>query len=368
MALIRVLHVVTKMDAAGLETLIMNFYRNIDRSKVQFDFLTHRSEKGYYDDEILSLGGRIYHVPSINPFKHSHYLRALEKFFSEHREYRIVHSHINTYSMYPLRAAMKESVPIRIAHSHAMHGPIDLKMPFREYTKSKLKNYSTHNFACSLMAGNWLFGSTAISKDNFRVINNSIDSSLYTYNQKTEEIVKEEMNLKGKFVIGHIGRFNKPKNHKFLLEIFKLIHDKEATAVLLLVGDGILRQEIEKKALVLGLLESVIFTGVRADIPSLLQSMDVFVFPSLYEGLGIAAIEAQAAGVRTIVSDTIPNEAFVTDLIQKISLNNDAETWAKAILKCKGHKKTNTYESIKASGFDILEQVIELEAFYQKSY
>ena len=178
---IRVLHVVTKMDAAGIETLLMNFYRNIDREKVQFDFLTHRNEKGFYDDEIFDLGGRIYQVPQINPFKHQKYLSALDAFFSEHKEYKIVHSHINAYSMYPLRAAMKAGVPVRIAHSHIANVPFDLKTPFRIYTKSMLKRYSTYNFACSEMAGKWLYGPDAVMKDNFKVINNSINCTIFSF-------------------------------------------------------------------------------------------------------------------------------------------------------------------------------------------
>lgn len=223
----RILHVVTKMDAAGIETLLMNFYRNINRDKIQFDFLTHRSEKGFYDKEIMDLGGKIYSIPPINPLKHMNYLNALEVFFNQHKEYRVIQSHINTYSMYPLRSAMRSGIPVRIAHSHIANVPLDLKTPFRIYTRSKLKMYSTHNFACSEMAGKWLYGTSAITMKNFKVINNSINSFDYKYNEEIGIRVKKELGLVDKFVIGHIGRFNKQKNHEFLIDIFSKVHSKK---------------------------------------------------------------------------------------------------------------------------------------------
>ncbi|MEK5214647.1 glycosyltransferase family 1 protein [Psychrobacillus sp. FSL H8-0487] len=365
--LIRILHIVTKMDAAGIETLLMNFYRNIDRTKVQFDFLTHRSEKGFYDDEISELGGRIYTVPAINPFKHQQYLNSLDEFFDNHREYKIVHSHINTYSMYPLRAAMKAGVPIRIAHSHIANVPFDLKTPFRIYTKSKLTKYSTHNFACSEMAGLWLFGREIASNGTFKVINNSIDASKYVYNEVTQKNIRKQMDIEGKFVIGHIGRFSKQKNHFFLVDIFHEIYKKDPNSVLVLIGEGPLQSSIEKKIEELKLKESVIFTGVSTNVNELLQVMDVFVFPSRFEGLGIVAVEAQAAGVPCIVSEYIPEEAFITNIIEKISLSKSPNEWANAILKLGNHKKKNTLQEINKAKFDIAEQKNELEYFYLNS-
>ncbi len=365
---IRVLNVVTKMNAGGIETLLMNFYRKFDRTKIQFDFLTHRSEKGFYDDEIVELGGKLYNVPPINPFKHNKYLNALDDFFNEHKTYKIVHSHINTYSMYPLRAAMKAGVPVRIAHSHIANVPLDLKTPFRVYTKLKLKEYSTHNFACSEMAGKWLFGPKAISKDNFKVINNSIDASKYVYEETIEKRIRNKMEIGGKFVIGHIGRFNKQKNHVFLIDVFKEIHKRNPNSVLMLIGEGELYDAIRKKVENLNLTESVIFTGVRSDVHELLQAIDVFVFPSIYEGLGIVVVEAQAAGVRCIVSENIPDEAFITDLIEKVSLKKGPEKWAEIILQYRNVKKRNTLKEIKAARFDILEQAKQLEDFYQRVY
>lgn len=177
---IRVLHVVTRMDAAGLETLIMNWYRNINRERIQFDFLVHRQDEGFYDKEILELGGKIFFVPPINPFHHKKYLNSLDSFFAEHKEYRIVHSHLNTYSMWPLRSAKEAGVPIRIAHSHTSNVPLNHKTLFNLYTKAKLTNYTTNHFACSTSAGKWLFG----GKKEFNVMNNAIDSKKYIFNKE----------------------------------------------------------------------------------------------------------------------------------------------------------------------------------------
>ncbi|MEF2246818.1 glycosyltransferase family 1 protein [Paenibacillus sp. IITD108] len=360
MKTIRVLNVVTKMDAAGIETLLMNIYRNIDRKKVQFDFLTHRHDKGFYDDEILELGGKIYNVPAINPLKHGYYLNSLDNFFKNHRDYKIVHSHINTFSMYPLRAAMNAGIPVRIAHSHIANVPYDLKTPFRIYTKSKLTKYSTHNFACSEIAGRWLFGR---NKD-FKVFNNSIDTFKFIFNDKKSKEIKQKLGISGKFVVGHVGRFDSQKNHMFLLEIFKEVHRKNNNAILLLVGDGILRNKIEDKVRELNLTENVILTGVRSDLPDIYQAMDVFLFPSLYEGLGIVLIEAQAAGLPCVVANTIPKEAFITDLLSELSLDSNPEEWANEVLRQTNKVRINTYTRIKESGFDLGDEVRRLEEFY----
>lgn len=364
---IRVLNIVTKMDAAGIETLLMNFYRNIDRSRVQFDFLTHRNEKGFYDDEILRLGGRIYHVPPINPLRHSEYRSALESFFNEHKEYQIVHSHINTYSMYPLRAAMHAGIPVRIAHSHTANVPLDIKTPFRIYTKSRLKKYSTHNFACSEIAGKWLFGKEAIQEENFWVVNNSIDAAKYTYDCIVEERVKEELEVKDKLVIGHVGRFTKEKNHSFIIDIFSEVHKQLPNSALVLVGEGELFNAIKDKVNKLNLQEHVIFTGVRSDVNELFQAFDVFLFPSLFEGLGIVAVEAQAAGVNCFVSDRVPEEALVTDLITRISLSQSSTYWATMIINNRKNNKTNKLIEIKQAGFDIKEEAKKLQRFYETS-
>jgi glycosyltransferase involved in cell wall biosynthesis len=354
------------MDAGGIETMLMNLYRNIDRDKVQFDFLLHREHKGFYYDEIKELGGRIFSVPRINPFKESHYNKSLDRFFKENNDYKIVHSHNNAYSMYALRAAQKAGIPTRIAHSHTAKIPfLYYRTPIIMYCKFKIKKYTNYNFACSKVAGEWLYGKKATEKDNFFVINNSINSSLFRYNEDIRNNVRREFEISDKFVIGNVGSFTKQKNHSFLIDIFFEIYKKNENSILMLVGDGKLRSSIQKRIKDLGLSDNVIFTGVRTDIPNLLQAMDVFLFPSLYEGLGIVAVEAQGAGLHTIVSEAIPEEAYVTDLIERENLSSPPSKWASKILKyANGYERKDTSEIIKSKGYDIDESAKRLEEFY----
>lgn len=357
---IRVLHVVTKMDAAGIETLIMNWYRNINRKKIQFDFLVHREDEGFYDKEILKLGGRIYRVPSINPFHHRKYINSLNDFFKRHKEYSIVHSHLNTYSMWPLRAAKKAGIPIRISHSHISNVPFDHKTLFRMYTKSKLTNYTTNNFACSMAAGKWLFGNS----EKITVINNAIDAEKYLFDKEIRMKIRKEMNIENNLVIGHVGRFAEQKNHNFLLDVFYEVHQINPNSKLILTGDGPLRSKIEGKIKKLNLENNVILTGVISDVNEIMQAFDIFILPSFYEGLGIVAIEAQAAGLPTIVSDTTPKEVFITDNISSLSLDKTPKEWAQYILSYKRNRTWNAHQNIIEAGFDIYEETRKIEKFY----
>lgn len=358
---IRVLQVVTHMNRGGLETMLMNYYRNIDRNKVQFDFLTHRpeSEKKDYDDEIRSFGGKIYHMPVLNPFSPS-YKKSLDRFFKEHKEYKIVHSHLDCLSAYPLKAAKKNGVPVRIAHSHNTSQEKNLKYLIKDYSKKQIPKYATHLFACGKEAGEWMFG-----KHKFQIMNNAIDAKKFIYNEEIRKQKRAELGVEDKFVIGHVGRFNLQKNHEFLIDIFNEIAIKESNAVLLLVGNGELENKIKEKVQKLGLQEKVIFYGLSERIFEILQAMDSFLFPSLFEGLGIALVEAQAAGLESFASfQVIPQEAKVTDYCHFISLDKSSKEWAEIILSKKNSKRRDTYSEIKSSGYDIEENARKLEEFY----
>ena len=356
--MIRVLQVVTYMGRGGLETMLMNYYRNIDRDKVQFDFLTHRDERWDYDDEIESLGGKIYHLPKLNPFS-KNYLNALDKFFNEHKEYQIVHCHQDCLSGVVLKVAKKNGVKFTIAHSHNANQDKNLKYLIKLFEKRKIPKYADKLFACGNEAGRWMFNT-----DNFEVLNNAIDTDLYTYNAEKASKVKKEFGIENKFVVGHVGRFNPQKNHEFLIDVFNEIQKIKEDSVLMLVGDGDLRQEIEKKVQDLGLSEKVIFTGIRSDVNDLMQGMDVFLFPSLYEGLGIVLIEAQAAGLKCIISDTIPKDGIITDDVLSLSLNQSPVIWANEVLKYKGYKRSNNKELIEKAYYDIKNNAKKLEQFY----
>lgn len=355
---IRVLQVVTYMGRGGLETMLMNYYRNIDRDKVQFDFLTHRDERWDYDNEIESLGGKIYHLPKLNPFSKS-YLNALDKFFNEHKEYQIVHCHQDCLSGVVLKVAKKNGVKFTIAHSHNANQDKNLKYLIKLFEKRKIPKYADKLFACGNEAGRWMFNT-----DNFEVLNNAIDTDLYTYNKEKADKVKKEFSIENKFVVGHVGRFNYPKNHKFIIDVFNEVQKVKEDSVLMLVGDGDLRAEIEQKVRDLGLSDKVIFTGVRSDVNDLMHGMDVFLFPSLYEGLGIVLIEAQAAGLKCIISENIPKDGVLTNDVTSISLNQSPAVWANEILKYQEYKRANNKEIIKKVNYDIKNNAKTLEHFY----
>lgn len=358
--LIRVLQVVTHMNRGGLETMLMNYYRNIDRTKVQFDFLTHRpeNEKKDYDDEIRSLGGKIYHMPVLNPFSRN-YMKSLDEFFKEHKEYKIVHSHLDCLSAYPLKMAKKNGVPVRIAHSHNTSQEKNLKYLIKDYSKKQIPKYATHLFACGREAGEWMFG-----KHKFQIMNNAIDAKKFIYNEEVRKQKRQELGIEGKFVIGHVGRFNLQKNHEFLIRCFKDFAKSNKDAILILIGNGELQDKIRQQVKEYQIEDQVKFLGLREDIPQLLQAIDLFLFPSLFEGLPVTLVEAQAAGLPCVISDTITDEIMITDAISKVSLESDLKKWNQAILKYKDMKRRNTMSEIEAHGFDIEKNARWLEEFY----
>ncbi len=359
---IRVLHVVTHMNRGGLETMIMNYYRHIDRTKIQFDFLTHRDGKKDYDDEIQKLGGKIYHLPTLNPLDKKGYLKKLDDFFREHPEYKIVHSHLDCMSAYPLRAAKKYGVSVRIAHAHSTsEEKKDLKYLIKLYSKRKIPVYATDLFACSQKAGEWMFGNR-----DFTVMKNAINCEKYLYSESIAVEVKRELGIEGKFVVGHVGRFSIPKNHKFLIDIFRQIYTQNPNAVLLFVGEGVLMDEIKQKVKEYQLEQAVKFLGLRDDVERIMQAMDVFVFPSLYEGLGIVAIEAQVAGIPCIVSESIPQEVKITNNLSFLNVESSAKTWAQKVLEV-NRPKEKTTDLIEKSGYDIKKNSQWLLEKYQES-
>lgn len=353
---IRILHIVTYMGRGGLETMLMNYYRAIDRNRIQFDFLTHRDFRADYDDEIEALGGRIYRLPNLNPFSRS-YLDALDRFFAEHLEYRIVHSHLDCMSAIPLKAAKKHGVPVRIAHAHSSRQDRDLKYPLKLLFKRGIARQATQLFACGKEAGKWMFGT-----DDFHVLNNAIDAERYRFDPKVRQEVRSELGIPADaLVAGHVGRFMAPKNHGFLLRIFAELPDH---ARLLLVGDGVLRTNIEQQAKVLAIRDRIIFTGVRTDVDRLLQAMDIFLMPSLFEGLPVSIVEAQAAGLPCVISDKVPIECKKTDLITQLPLDASPAEWAEAVLAAAKQPRTDTLMQIREAGFDIRANAEWLQNYY----
>lgn len=360
---IRILHVVTYMGRGGLETMLMNYYRHIDRSKLQFDFLVHRDFRADYDDEIETLGGHIFRISRLVPWSRR-YLNELERFFRSHPEYKIVHVHQDCLSSVILKVAQKCGVPVRIAHSHSNSQDRNLKYRIKLFYKRQIPACATQLFACGEEAGDWMFNGAP-----YQIVNNAIDTAQYAFDLERRNLMRSALGLPtDTFAIGHVGRFHMVKNHKFLLDVFAEIKRKRANAVLLLVGDGDLRQEMEKKAALLGISDSVIFTGVRSDVSDLMQVMDCFVFPSLYEGLPVTLMEAQAAGLPCIVSDGVPVECDKTGLVRHFPLSVGAAHWAEEILKIPASSRRDTSDQIVQAGYDIAANAKWLQSFYLEQW
>lgn len=356
---IRILHIVTYMGRGGLETLLMNCYRNIDREQVQFDFLVHRQFRADYDDEIEALGGKIYRLPRLNPVDPG-YKRALREFFQTHPEYRVVHSHLDCMSAIPLSAAKACGVPVRIAHVHSSSQDKNWKYFIKRYYAKKIPAAATQLFACSKAAGDWM-----LPGSDFAVINNGIDTARFSFSPETRREVRSALGLENVLVLGHVGRFSDVKNHSFLVDVFACVHRQQPASRLLLVGDGERRAEMEEKVKALGLTEQVIFAGSQSDVSPYYQAMDVFVFPSLYEGLGIVAIEAQTSGLPCVISDKVPAECMVTQgLVSARSLEEAPEKWAEHILSAASAERKSHAPEVTASGYDIRATVRWLQLFY----
>ena len=359
---IRILHVVTYMGRGGLESMLMNYYRNIDRSKVQFDFLVHRDFEADYDKEILSLGGRIFHVSRLVPWSGS-YRTELKKFFHEHPEYKIIHVHQDCLSSVALQCAKECGVPVRCAHAHSSSAVKNLKYPIKLFYRRKIAKYATDLFACNQSSGDWMFCGAP-----FQIVKNAIDLEQYRFNTETARSVRESLGLGDKFVVGHVGRFRTEKNHEFLVRVFAALLKKQPNAALLLVGDGDLEDTVKTQVQELGIQDHVQFLGARSDVPQLMQAMDAFVFPSLYEGLPVTMVEAQAAGLPCVISDRVPDECIMTNLVTQLSLDASHESWAEEIMKHQNEARTDTAAVLCQAGFDINDNAQKLQSFYLEQF
>lgn len=361
---IRVGQIIGKYLGGGVEAVVMNYYRNIDRSKIQFDFICDEDSTDIPYEEIKRLGGRVILVPPYQKiFK---YNKALTKIFKKNN-YKIVHSHINTLSVFPLRIAKKCGVPVRIAHSHSTTNKKEWKKNLiKQILRPFSKVYATDYMCCSELAGRWLFGNKEYDKGNVYLLNNAIDLEKFKYDKKIRKIKRKELEIDDDvIVIGHIGRFVAQKNHTFLIDIFNEVHKKNEKSILLLIGKGPLQEEIKEKVKRLSLENSVKFLGQRSDVNELYQAMDVFVLPSLYEGLPVVGVEAQATGLLCELSDDMTKETKVLNTTRFISLDESSREWAKIILlDYNAYLRMNTKNEITKNNFNIKEEVVKLENKY----
>ena len=360
---IRVLHVFSVMDRGGAESLIMNLYRKIDNNIVEFDFVVHTEKEGAFDKEINQLGGKIFYVPKYKGINHFQYVNAWKELFSMEK-FDIIHGHVRSTASIYIPIAKEYNIKT-IAHSHSTSNGKSVSSLVKYLFQKRIRKEADYFLAPSDDAAKWLFGNEIVSKKNYSILENSIDVLDYKPNKIVRDVYRKKMEIEDDFVVGHIGSFRKSKNHDFLIDIFNEIVRKKENSKLLLIGDGEEKNEIISKLKDYGLLDKVIMTGIREDVSSLLQAMDVFLFPSIFEGFGIVAIEAQAAGLHTIVSDTIPKEAYLTDLIETAKLTDSAKIWAgKALNYSEINKREDKTIEIINKGYDTEEVVQSLVELY----
>lgn len=367
---IRILHIVGRMDRGGIETMLMNLYRSIDRTKVQFDFLAHYGKEADYNEEIRSLGGRIYEMPALKDgenvcyWRFFSYIRALHEFFREHREYQIIHGHMtNTASIY-MPIARKYGVKCTIAHSHNTHGKAGLPGLVTDLLQRPIRRFATEWFACSEAAAHWFYPEDAVRSGKVRIIPNVIDASAFRYKEATRLEMRRELGLEGKLVIGNVALFRPEKNQAFLLPVLNEALKSCPNAVLLFVGCGSCEEDVKAQVKAMGLSERVRFLGSRPDVSRLMQAMDVFALPSLWEGLPLVGIEAQAAGLPCVVADTVTTELNICGKVHFLPLERSAGEWAKALIDAAGAPRTDEYEAICNAGFDRTATANWLQEFY----
>ena len=355
---IRVAQMMTDMNYGGVEMVVMNYYRHIDRTKVQFDFFALEGSAIPQREEIEQLGGRVYIVP-----KYTHllaYEKEIIRLFKQN-QYKIVHSHMNTLSVFPLFAAWMCRIPVRVAHNHSVPSGKEKKRDALKYfLRAFAKFFPTHYFACSEKAGRWMWGDRCYDQGKVFVLNNAIDFRRFLKQDKEAQKLKKSLNLDGKLVIAHIGRFTSAKNHKFLIQVFKEIISINENAVLLLVGDGELHNDISRWVEDAGLTQNVVFVGQVSNPEKYYQVADVVTLPSIFEGLPLTVIESQVAGVPVVVSTVVPEEAIISDGCVRLELSDP--NWANQILAMAG--KTVVLDK-RSENYNIKYAVKKLENWYE---
>ena len=362
---IRIAHVIGKWVGGGVESVVMNYYKYIDREKIQFDFICDEDSTNIPYDEIEKLGGKVILIPPYQRIVKYH--KTLKNVLKD-GNYKIVHSHINTLSVFSLFAAKCAGIPVRIAHSHSTTNKKEKKKNIlKQILRPFSKLFATDYMCCSEYAGRWLFGDKEYDKGNVYLLNNAIDLDKFKYNEKVRIKKRKELNIADDtLVIGHVGRFVEQKNHRFLIDIFNEVHKQNSKSVLLLAGQGPLMNEMMKKVKRLGLGDSVKFLGQRHDIEQLYQAFDVFCLPSLYEGLGMVLIEAQCSGLYCVTSNEVPNIVNVADIVKFCDLRNIKE-WKENILirqntrKDFSKKLTECGYNIKKENKKLVLKYIEME-------
>ena len=367
---VRVLNVLGTTNLGGAESRVMELYRALDRTKVQFDFLVHTEKEGQYDQEIRSLGGRIYHVPRFRGLNLLSYKRALRRFFQEHHAFAAVQGHMTSTAAFYLPIAKKAGIPVTIAHARSAGVDRGLKGIVTKIVRAPLKYRADYCFTCSAEAGEAVYGRAWVHQGKVWTIPNAIDTKRFLFDASVRSQVRSELGLADKFVIGHVGRFGFMKNHAYLIDIFAELCKLRDDAALVLIGKGELEGAVRDKVETLGLSDRVVFLGNRFDVERYYQAFDYFVFPSIFEGLPGSVAEAQAAGLQCLVSDQVTREAVLTELVVYKSIEEPPVSWACEIMRnakkamCREEHSETIKKVFIDKGFDVRQQAAAMEAFY----
>lgn len=364
---IHVTHIMGYMAGGGVEATTMNHYRLLDHSRIQYDFIVYEDSPDVPIEEIESYGGRVFRTPSIT------HLAGFEKELARILKTTnpdIVHSNLNALSVFPLRVAKKVGIPVRIAHSHSTSNKQE---PVRNAAKRALrfysKTYPTHLAACSIDSAVWLFGKQAVTDHKVRYIKNAIDLQRYAFNMIQRINLRRQYGLEGKHVLGQIGRFTAQKNYSFSMDVVAELASRDPNAVFVALGSGNLMQEIKQKAAMLGITDHVMLLGNQSNADAWYSAFDALLFPSLYEGLPLTMIEAQAAGLPIISSDQVTSEASIDKkLITTLPLNQSVTTWGCSITNA--FEQTNRDRRVNIDrfvqeGYEIQESASELQCWYE---
>lgn len=360
---IRVLQIIGIVAGGGVEAVIMNYYEHIDRTKVQFDFIVHNDNKIDITQKVEAMGGKVYKVTPYykNPIV---FMWDIYKVIKRHH-YRIVHSNMNTLSAFSLFAAWAAGAPVRILHNHSTSSPGETKRNIMKFMlRPFARLFATHYFACSRLAGEWMYGRKMMDSGKVKIVNNALDLKKYAFNSRKREMLRKELGFTDEFVIGHVGRFMFQKNHEFLIDVFVKAYKKNPHMVLLLIGDGPLRSAMEEKVKKLGLTDHVNFLGLRNNVQDFYHVMDILVLPSHYEGLPVVGVEAQANGLPCLFSTKVTKETRLTHSAQFLDLEAGASMWAEEIISIKCERNKKAGDELRQAGFEIYKEAEKLVKFY----
>lgn len=371
---IRILQIVGRMDRGGIETMIMNLYRHIDRKKVQFDFLAHYGREAVYNDEIRSMGGRIYEMPALKDETHVYYwrlfsyIKSLNRFFKEHKEYRVIHGHMtNTASIY-MPIAKRHGITCCISHSHNTRGKDGHLGIMTDLLQKSIYRHATDFFACSEAAMHWFYPEELIAGGMVRVLANAVDAQKFRYCPEKRLQMRRQLNIENKLAIVCVARFRPEKNQIFLMDVLREMLKLRNDVVFIFAGEGPCENDVKNKAKEYGLEEHTHFLGMCTNVPDILQAADAFVLPSLWEGLPVTAIEAQASGLYCVVSDSLTEEMNAIGMVKYLPLNAPHTVWANALIEAAMQPRRDTYDEMNSSGYDINTTAPWLQEFYLQKH